>query len=264
MLLSSAPQPAAGATEAAAEAAAPGGEQGAATGPAAAVPPAGQSAAGDGGGSGSPGQAEVAAAARRCGLYCALCTKRHSLLPRLLEVRPPCTALRAPCCCPLSDGPSLRRVCSMHQRMTAPMHSGDREPIWWPIAHQAGVCGGLAGGPGRHPAQRDGAGPHDRRPGAAAAIARRRVAARLRRAAPAHAARADRCDCLIACCLRVTSNADGVVPCRQPAWLCECDCCWCGRHLASAAASLKELHLHPHLQSATCVRPAAAAVCLWQ
>ena len=43
---------------------------------------------GDGGGEGTqPSEAAVLGAARQCGLYCALCTKRHSLLPRLLEVR---------------------------------------------------------------------------------------------------------------------------------------------------------------------------------
>lgn len=70
-----------------------------ATRPSAAAP-AGQSAAqpvaaggsdatnSGGGGGGGSGQfeGEVLAASRRCGLYCALCTKRHSLLPRLLEV----------------------------------------------------------------------------------------------------------------------------------------------------------------------------------
>ncbi len=55
--------------------------------PEAAAGDPGPAAAGAAADDGQPTEADVVTATRRCGLYCALCTKRHSLLPRLLEVR---------------------------------------------------------------------------------------------------------------------------------------------------------------------------------
>ena len=62
---------------------------------------------------GEPDAGAVAEAARRCGLFCALCTKRHSLLRRLLEVCHSAAACLGPDCHCCANGLLVEKYINM-------------------------------------------------------------------------------------------------------------------------------------------------------